>query len=160
MSSEMWLGLNHFTSVIVLGFRSSNGAATVCMQDVMAPKRRFSTLERTVGATHLPSCCVFVSSFRPSSTQLTRIHWSRHFVSTFHTPSYSTWAKRDEMCLQNVLTKYFSTFQNLRLEAINLLQKIIASQKNQHIQPSATRPVLDKPAFSRTSLKFGTTNCG
>ena len=41
------------------------------------------------------------------------------FVSTFHTPSYSLWAKSDEKCLQNVLDEYFSTFQNLRLGSIN-----------------------------------------
>ena len=43
---------------------------------------------------------------------------SRHFVSAFHTPNYSVWAKSDEKYLQNVLTEYFSTFQNLRLGAI------------------------------------------
>ena len=42
----------------------------------------------------------------------------RHFVSTFHTPNYSFWAKSDEKYLQNVLAEYFSTFPNLRLGAI------------------------------------------
>ena len=45
---------------------------------------------------------------------------SRVFVSTFHTPNYSIWAKSDEKCLQKVLPKYFSTFQNLRLGSINV----------------------------------------
>ena len=30
---------------------------------------------------------------------------STHFVSTFHTPNYSIWAKSDEKSLQNVLTE-------------------------------------------------------
>ena len=32
---------------------------------------------------------------------------ARHFVSTFHTPDYFIWAKRDENCLQNVVPEYF-----------------------------------------------------
>ena len=31
----------------------------------------------------------------------------RPFVSTFHTPKYSIWAKNDEKCLQKVLPTYF-----------------------------------------------------
>ena len=46
---------------------------------------------------------------------------SRHFVSTFHTPGYSIWAKSDEKCLRNVLTECFSAFQNLRLGSINFV---------------------------------------
>ncbi len=42
----------------------------------------------------------------------------RPFVSTFHTPNYSIWAKRNENFSQNVLPAYFSTFQNLRLGTI------------------------------------------
>ena len=45
---------------------------------------------------------------------------ARHFVSTFHTPSYSIWAKIDEKCLQNVLAECVSAFQNLRLGSIHL----------------------------------------
>ena len=45
---------------------------------------------------------------------------ARRFVSSFHTPDYSIWAKRDEKSLQNVLPEYFSTFQNLRLGSIKL----------------------------------------
>ena len=44
----------------------------------------------------------------------------RHFVSNFHTPDYSIWAKRDENCLQNVVPEYFPTIQNLRLGSIEL----------------------------------------
>ena len=35
----------------------------------------------------------------------------RPFVSTFHAPKYSIWAKSDEKCLQNVVPTYCSTFQ-------------------------------------------------
>jgi hypothetical protein len=55
---------------------------------------------------------------------------SRSFVSTFHTLNYSIWAKSSSKCLQNFWGTYFSTFQNLRLGSIKLLQKIIASHKN------------------------------
>ena len=41
------------------------------------------------------------------------------FVSTFHTPCYSIWAKCDTNYLQKDLSEYFSTFQNLRLGSIN-----------------------------------------
>jgi hypothetical protein len=58
--------------------------------------------------------------------------WIRPFVSTFHTLKYSIWAKSDENFLQKVLPTYFSTVHNLRLGSIKLLQKIVASHKNQH----------------------------
>ncbi len=44
--------------------------------------------------------------------------WVMHFVSGFHNPKYSIWAKSDENLLQNALPTYFSTFQNLRLGSI------------------------------------------
>jgi hypothetical protein len=44
--------------------------------------------------------------------------WVRAFVSTFHTPKYSIWAKNDKICLQNVFPTYFSTVPNLRLGSI------------------------------------------
>ena len=45
----------------------------------------------------------------------------RPFVSTFHTPNYSIWAKSDEKCLQNALPTNFSTFPNLRLGSIDCI---------------------------------------
>ena len=65
---------------------------------------------------------------------------ARHFVSTFHTPYYSIWAKRDEKCLQNVVSEYFSTFQNLRLGSIKLRNSLFATRRSLRVALTQPQP--------------------
>ncbi len=71
-------------------------------------KNAYATLCST-----LENLCSPNEDFGPSKNM-----WVRPFVSTFHTPKYSIWAKSDEKCLQNALPTYFETVRNLRLGSI------------------------------------------
>jgi hypothetical protein len=56
-----------------------------------------------------------------------------HFRSTFQRVSSRFGLRSFEKCFENAFPNVRSDFQNLRLGSMKLLQKIVASQKTQHI---------------------------